>query len=87
MGKVGNGDHVKIEVVDAKVIIRAREVTVNFGETDQLGMRKPNICGIQNHNRKLTDAQWFSMAVGGIVGKRVMFKELTGVAECRLGQS
>ncbi len=30
------------------------------------------------NNRKLTDGERFSMAVSGIVGKRVMFSELTG---------
>lgn len=39
------------------------------------------------NNRKLTDAERFSMAVSGIVGKRVMFRELTGATEWRLGQS
>lgn len=39
------------------------------------------------NNRKLSDAERFSMAVSGIVGKRVMFRELTGAAEWRIGQS
>ncbi len=30
------------------------------------------------HERKLTDAERFSIAVAGIVGKRVTFEELTG---------
>lgn len=39
------------------------------------------------NDRKLTDGERFSMAVGGIVGKRVMFKDLVGASEWRLGQS
>jgi transposase-like protein len=39
------------------------------------------------NSRKLTDGERFSAAVSGIVGKRVMFKELTGDREWRLGQS
>jgi len=38
------------------------------------------------NNRKLTAAERFSMAVRGIVGKRVMFKELIGATEWGLGQ-
>ena len=30
------------------------------------------------NNRKMTDGERFSMAVSGIVGKRVTFEELTG---------
>ena len=30
------------------------------------------------NNRKLTDGERFSMAVSGIVGKRLTFDELTG---------
>jgi hypothetical protein len=41
------------------------------------------------NNRKLTDTDRFSMAVSGVVGKRVMFDELTGKSQpgWRLGQS
>lgn len=33
------------------------------------------------NNRKLNDGERFSLALTGIVGKRVMFKELIGMAE------
>jgi len=33
------------------------------------------------NQRKLTDAERFSIAVDGIVGKRVTYKELTGKTE------
>jgi transposase-like protein len=41
------------------------------------------------NNRKLDDAERFSMAVAGVVGKRVTFDQLTGKADptWRLGQS
>ena len=32
------------------------------------------------NNRKLTDAERFSLAVSGIVGKRVTYEQLTGKA-------
>ena len=33
------------------------------------------------NNRKMTDGERFSLAVSGIVGKRVMYKELAGRQE------
>lgn len=33
------------------------------------------------NNRKMTDSERFDLAVRGIVGKRVMYKELTGKTE------
>jgi hypothetical protein len=30
------------------------------------------------NNRKMTDAEWFDMAVKGIVGKRPTFDQLSG---------